>query len=394
MATKYTPGGVTVTIGRSQDVSLPPVVRRGRATCMHFDTDKSFLLPPSVPGVRNIVTFFQQHPGATMLVNGHTDLVGDAQYNLQLSSERAAAVAAYLRNTVDDWLAWYSAPAPSKRWSYTEDQHMLATVVDASGAAYYAGPITGLNDAATQDATGRFQGDVGLPADKQLGPDTRRKLVERYMQLEGTSLPDGTPLVLHGCGKFHPVDPTLAADEGNRRVEIFLFDGAVDPAPQNPCPAPGCAQYPQWVGLASTDVDLCQPAPVNAQLRIRLIDADEQPRAGVDYQLKVGGQLLTGTTKTDGMIVQDVPAGVTEAELTWDDFTRKVQIEVLADAGQPAGAQARLRNLGFGALDAIAGVLDELTRLAVTRFQTRHALEVTGELDDPTAAKLKECHDA
>src|SRR5439155_19573113 len=98
MAIKYTPGGVTVTIGKSQDVSLPARVFRGRATCMHFDTDKSFLLPPSVPGVRNIVSFFNRHPDTKMPVNGHTDLVGDAQYNLQLSNERAASVAAYLLN--------------------------------------------------------------------------------------------------------------------------------------------------------------------------------------------------------------------------------------------------------------------------------------------------------
>jgi hypothetical protein len=51
MTFKYKPGGVKVTIGKSQDVSLPVRVFSGRATCMHFDTDKSFLLPPSIPGV-------------------------------------------------------------------------------------------------------------------------------------------------------------------------------------------------------------------------------------------------------------------------------------------------------------------------------------------------------
>src|SRR5439155_23457430 len=101
------------------------------------------------------------------------DLVGDAQYNLQLSNERAASVAAYLLNKVDDWLAWYSSPIQSKRWSYREDQNMLATVTDSSGAPYYAGPIHGVNDAATQDAASRFQTDNGIKANGQLGPDTR-----------------------------------------------------------------------------------------------------------------------------------------------------------------------------------------------------------------------------
>ncbi len=210
MAIKYKPGGVTVTIGKSQDISLPTRVFRGRATCMHFDTDKSFLLPPSVPGARNIVAFFNRHPGATMLVNGHTDLEGDAQYNLQLSNERAAAVASYVQDKVDDWLAWYDAPSPSKRWSYTEDQQMLSTVSDASGAPYYAGPITGVNDAATSDATQRFQSDNGLTVDGQPGPETRRALIVKYMALEGTSLSPDVPMVLHGCGMFHPIDPQPA----------------------------------------------------------------------------------------------------------------------------------------------------------------------------------------
>jgi outer membrane protein OmpA-like peptidoglycan-associated protein len=259
MAIKYQPGGVTVAIGRSQDISIPTRVFRGRATCMHFDTDKSFLLPPSMPGVRNIVQFYARHSGMTMLVNGHTDLVGDAQYNLQLSLERASAVSSYLQNKVDDWLIWYQAPVRSKRWSYIEDQNMLATLTDSTGAPYYAGAVNGVNDAATQAATRRFQSDNGLMADGQLGPDTRRALVGKYMALDGTSLPLDATLKIHGCGKFHPIDSTREADQGNRRVEIFLFDGPIDPAPVDPCPSPGCTQYPQWVGNPLEDIDLCQP---------------------------------------------------------------------------------------------------------------------------------------
>jgi outer membrane protein OmpA-like peptidoglycan-associated protein len=258
MAIKYKPGGVTVAIGQSQDVSIPTRVFRGRATCMHFDTDKSFLLPSSMTGVRNIVQFYARHLGMTMLVNGHTDLVGDAQYNLQLSLERANAVSAYLQNKVDDWLQWYQSPIQSKRWSYTEDQNMLATLTDSTGTPYYAGAVNGINDAATQVAAERFQTDNGLTADGQLGPDTRRVLVVKYMALDGTSLPIDAKLVIHGCGKFHPIDSTLTADQGNRRVEIFLFDGPVEPAPQDPCPSPGCSQYPQWVGNPLEDIDLCQ----------------------------------------------------------------------------------------------------------------------------------------
>jgi outer membrane protein OmpA-like peptidoglycan-associated protein len=226
MTIKYKPGGVTVTIGKSQDVSLPTRVFRGRATCMHFDTDKSFLLPPSIDGVRNIVTFYNRHPGMTMLVNGHTDAQGGAAYNLPLSNERAQSVAAYLQDNVDAWMAWYDNPQPSKRWGAHEDTLMRQKLRDEG----------------------------------QTPPDDRRALVTAYMGLQGTSMPQGSPpIVTHGCGLFHLAVQTQAACEENRRVEIFLFDGAVDPAPQDPCPSPGCTQYPQWVGNPEEDIDLCKP---------------------------------------------------------------------------------------------------------------------------------------
>jgi len=105
--------------------------------------------------VRNIKTFYDAHPGLTMLVNGHTDLVGDAQYNLQLSVERAKSIAAYLKSQVDEWIPWYQSGIASKRWSYGEDQYMLSTLTDPADAPYYAGAITNQNDAATQDAARR-----------------------------------------------------------------------------------------------------------------------------------------------------------------------------------------------------------------------------------------------
>jgi peptidoglycan hydrolase-like protein with peptidoglycan-binding domain len=64
----------------------------------------------------------------------------------------------------------------------------------------------------------------------------------------------------------------------------------------------------------------------------------------------------------------------------------------IEDASAVAGAQARLSNLGFGAGDAPPGSLDDRTRRAVMRFQYKHGLPVTGDLDGATAARLKERH--
>jgi N-acetyl-anhydromuramyl-L-alanine amidase AmpD/peptidoglycan hydrolase-like protein with peptidoglycan-binding domain len=340
MAIKYQPGGVTVAIGKAHDVSLPTRVFRGRATCMHFDTDKSFLLPSSVSGVRNIVKFFHRHPGASGLVNGHTDLVGDAAYNLQLSNERAAAVAAYLLDKVDDWLAWYRAPIVSKRWATLEDQHMLRTVVDGQGAPYYAGAANGVHDAATQDALRRFQGDNGLAASGSADDDTRRALVGRYMALAGTSLPAGTTLVQHGCGKFHPIDATAQADEGNRRVEIFLFDGPIDPPPAQTCRAPGCAEYPQWVGSPDEDVDLCQAA--SDDLDLVVVDPDGQVIPGATVTIDAPAQ--AAQTSDDQGLVSFAPITpgtytVTARRAGYGDNSERV---VAGGASSGAGATAAL----------------------------------------------------
>jgi len=390
MVIKYQPGGVTVQIGKSQDVSLPPRVLRAHLDCLHFDTDKAFLLPPSIPGIRNIKKYYDRNPGLTVLVNGHTDLRGGVEYNLQLSNERAAAVAAYLQDKVDAWLAWYDAPKQSKRWSYTEDQNMLGKVTDGTGAPYYTGPLTGTNDSATQDAVRRFQTDNGLKVDGQLGPSTRRVLVTRYMQLDGTTLPADATLLTHGCGKSHPIDPTAGDDEGNRRVELFLFEGPVDPAPQSPCPANGCSQYDEWVGLAIEHIDLCKPLDETIHLRIVLVDLDHRPRDGVAYQLRVGSADFSGTTRADGAIDHEVPEGSTTGTLTYDGYTHPLSIAQMEEPSTPKGAQPRLSNLGFGSGDALKGALDELTRLAVMRFQQRVGIDTSGELDDVTAAKLKE----
>jgi len=395
MATKYQSGGVTVTIGQSLDITLPPRVLRGRLSCMHFDTDKSFLLPMSIPGIRNIKTYYDKNPGLTVLVNGHTDLVGAADYNLQLSNERASSVAAYLQNRVDDWLAWYQSPIQSKRWSYGEDQNMLSTLNDSSGAPYYAGPITGANDSATQDAASGFQTDNGLTVDGQLGPDTRRALVTKYMELEGTTLPADATLVTHGCGLFHPVDSTTQADQGNRRVEIFLFEGPVDPPQENPCPSPGCSEYPQWVAQLKEDVDLCQPPPKQA-LRVRLFDSFAQPLANAACKVFAdGAELFAGNTDGEGFLETgdlDLPD---KCQIKWTSASTMPQDDDLLiytlDAfvnldGQSDDEAVRMRlsNLGYRFGDTPSE--------DIKAFQRDRGLPETGQVAD-VKEKLAEIHD-
>jgi outer membrane protein OmpA-like peptidoglycan-associated protein len=63
-----------------------------------FETGKATLLPESFIELEKVVTFLNEFPEVKIEIGGHTDNVGKAQYNLELSDRRAAAVANYIRS--------------------------------------------------------------------------------------------------------------------------------------------------------------------------------------------------------------------------------------------------------------------------------------------------------
>ena len=66
-----------------------------------------------------------------ILVVGHTDRSGEPRYNDPLSLERADAVAAFLIDDVDTWLARYNNNVSNeKRWGKREDLLMLQSLPD------------------------------------------------------------------------------------------------------------------------------------------------------------------------------------------------------------------------------------------------------------------------
>jgi OmpA-OmpF porin, OOP family len=61
-----------------------------------FDTGSDVIRPESAPTLKEIGEMLQQHPALRLIIEGHTDSVGNAASNQQLSERRAAAVKAYL----------------------------------------------------------------------------------------------------------------------------------------------------------------------------------------------------------------------------------------------------------------------------------------------------------
>ena len=61
-----------------------------------FDTDSDRLKPESAPSIQAIARGLETNPNLRLLIEGHTDSVGNAAHNLELSKRRAEAVKAVL----------------------------------------------------------------------------------------------------------------------------------------------------------------------------------------------------------------------------------------------------------------------------------------------------------
>ena len=320
--------GLSLPTGASHTIILPPIVVRVRLVDILFETDKTFVLPSAMPGIRRLKGIYDGHLGKTVLVSGHADRAGTAGHNLVLSVERAKAVAAFLQDDDADWLPRYDAGTQkSTRWGTREDQYMLSLVLDGGGKPYFTGGITGRVDSGTRDAIKRFRVDNGLP-DGPMTADARQPLVQKYMATDGTTLPAGTSIVTHGCGESHPSVATAdsVALAENRRVELFFFRGPVKPPAVDPCPAGGCAEYAQWVEHTIRTIDVnADPEVVvfivdeiglplrNAPVEIVLPDGTRE-KVSTDGDGKLRPRVAPGASFD--IVVSDVHEGGAEDSLT------------------------------------------------------------------------------
>ena len=83
------PGATVTRVGEGMVVTFPSGVL--------FDFDKAALRPVAAQNLEKLAESLKKYPGENVLVVGHTDNVGASAYNEQLSQERAASAAAYLR---------------------------------------------------------------------------------------------------------------------------------------------------------------------------------------------------------------------------------------------------------------------------------------------------------
>ena len=154
---------------------------------------------------------------------------------------------------------------------------------------------------------------------------------------------------------------------------------------------------PKEVGVAAGAVHTFKVKVAEKVLRIVLKGHDGEPLAGVEYELDLGEKRpRKGSTGGDGKLEEMVPADAATATLTVEDRMMVLNLghlNPLAEVkeGDHSGLQGRLKNLGYdpGPAD---GKLGPRTRAALAVFQADQDLDITGEADDATLAKLEEAH--
>ena len=133
-------------------------------------------------------------------------------------------------------------------------------------------------------------------------------------------------------------------------------------------------------------------------LRLVLLDHEHKPIENVPYTLEVDGEPPTDEKKTGkgGKIEESVPVLAGRATVRVGARVLELSLGGLnpvrdaPDAGI-SGLQGRLRNLGYhvGPAD---GKLGPRTKVAVAMFQSAHDLDVSGDPDSATLAKLEQVH--
>lgn len=162
-----------------------------------------------------------------------------------------------------------------------------------------------------------------------------------------------------------------------------------------------------------------EPRPTDAQhqfvklstpekLHIRLLDYNHKPRPNVAYIMVIDGVLRQGKSGGDGKITESIPPNAKKGKLTFAappnvDGTGKpipgkpkmqvmtLQLGHLNPVSALSGLKARLANLGFykGPIDES---LDDKTKAAISAFQAKQGIPVTGAADDATQQQLQQLH--
>jgi outer membrane protein OmpA-like peptidoglycan-associated protein len=121
------PGAQVTRVGEGINVTFDENNPDGSKVGVFFATNQYNITPNSKLALEKLQKIFSQYPETNILIEGHTDNVGTAAYNLSLSQRRAEAVGDYLK----------AAGIPSARLTikwYGETQPKVDNTSDANRA--------------------------------------------------------------------------------------------------------------------------------------------------------------------------------------------------------------------------------------------------------------------
>jgi OmpA family len=398
---------------------------------IRFAFDSSFVTPDITEELKTLHNLREIHKRTDasgnvlfppLSVFGHADPVGSDDYNKALSGRRATVIYALLiANTEPDKaLALWQHVARTENWGDGQSEIMEDK--------------TGLPPGTPQSQLLKAYLQKLSPPDFSTGSH----------DFLGQGADSGGKGDYQGCSEFNPLlifsqneqkafekaqqnkDEELLNDRNilnqpNRRVLVLLFRAGSKVTPAKwPCPrategVSGChkrfwsdGEKRRSTRLQDTerkfedneDTFACRffqrissKSPCEGlfvPVAVRVVDLDFQPIVDMPFELAMGEVKVTGKTSKAGLIVVKLPPDTSTGTLTCDGFTRDVTFTPFDDSSTVTGAQPRLMNLAAGTEDAQQGELDEPTQLALMRFQNKHEMPTSGQLDDPTVSKIKE----
>jgi OOP family OmpA-OmpF porin len=77
---------------------IQPPEKLCMALVLDFDAGKADIKPQYRNEIAKVADYMKQYPTTTAVIEGHTDLSGDADNNMRLSQQRAENVVKYLES--------------------------------------------------------------------------------------------------------------------------------------------------------------------------------------------------------------------------------------------------------------------------------------------------------
>ncbi|MFO0549947.1 MAG: type VI secretion system tip protein TssI/VgrG [Polyangiaceae bacterium] len=188
---------------------------------------------------------------------------------------------------------------------------------------------------------------------------------------------------------------TKVAELSGKEVKLYS-DGASLELDSNASLNGSKVQLAKSSGSKSS-YDANDAALETVELKVRATMPNGDGYGGKHYRLLVEGQRFEGTTAANGLVQATIPKAAKTAHLTvWTGsypsgptLVWQMAIGELPDISTPAGAAARLGNLGHA-----VGTTDDDpdTRAAIRDYQRHRGLPQTGQLDTATLGRLGEDH--